>query len=114
MNTDNLIPIAREAAIKALLALEDKAFGHDKGSGEMYAEWCADRGLCQPWDGEVETADEDLPPDFFELLLAVGVSPQEIVNIGWINHKCFPPEMCRAYGFSTPVGRSVEGKDVSG
>ena len=100
--------ITREAAIKALLSLEDRAFGHDKGSGEAYQEWAERLGLCPDWDGESRVRDEDMPPNFEELLMAVGVSPQEIVAIAHINPKCFPPQMCRAYGFS-PVRRKRRG-----
>lgn len=95
-------PITRKQAIKALLALEDKAFGHDKGSGEMYQEFCELMGLCEEWDGESETKEENWAPGFWELLMAIGVKPQEIVDIGGINNLCFPPEMCQAYGTEVP------------
>lgn len=64
--------------------------------------------LCPEYDPDDPHFEEDRnnwPPGFTELLMAVGISPQEIVDITGMNPKCFPEDMCRAYGFSTPLRR---------
>lgn len=94
--------VSREQALKALFSLDDFVFGHDKGSGEMYCEWAEHQGLCPEWDGESDVKEEDLPPGFFELFLALGIQPQEIIDVLHVNPKCFPEEMCKAYGVTNP------------
>lgn len=90
--------ITRTEAIKALSSLFEKAFGSDKGSGEAYEEWCESNGLCPEWDGESVVKDEDMPPSEFEIMLALGLNPQEIIDTLHINPLCIPNDMCIAYG----------------
>lgn len=94
--------IARAAAIRALEGLFERAFGSEKGSGDAYSEWCEEVGLCETWDGEEEFRDEHNPPCQYELMLALGLTPQEIVNALHINPKTFSPELCDGYAVAIP------------
>jgi len=100
--------VDRKLAIKALLNLDEKTFGHDKGSGEAYWDWATDMGLCPEYDFDDPDFEKDRsnwPPDFVELLMAIGISPQEIVDISGRNTNCFPGDMCEAYGFTLPTAK---------
>jgi hypothetical protein len=98
-------PITKEQAIKALHDLEEVAFGHDKGSGEAYLDWAIDQDLCEycdeyegeEWDDEIHA-----PPSIIELLVAIGVSPQDLVDVLCVNPHMFTPEMCRCYRVDCP------------
>ena len=62
--------VNRKQAIKALLSLQIMAFGHDKGSGEIYWDWSTDMGLCPEYDFDdpmFENNRNNWPPDFVEL-----------------------------------------------
>lgn len=72
--------ITRAEAIKALESVFDKAFGNDKGSGDAYEDWAREQGLCADWDGEEEITDDMLAPGQWDLLLAVGVTPEELIE----------------------------------
>lgn len=92
----NIKPIGRKTAIRALCDLDEEAFGHDKGSGEAYMDWATGFGLCESWDPE-DDENWEPPPDFYELLVAAGISPDEIIEATGCNPGMFPEEMRNAY-----------------
>lgn len=94
--------LTREQAIKSICELFERYFGVEKGSAEMYQDFAEDLKLCEPWDGEGEYKKENMPPDYNEFLLALGVKPQEIIDITHINTKCFDENMCKMYGVEIP------------
>jgi hypothetical protein len=107
--------IAREDAIRALDALFEQAFGHDKGSGEVYEAWCAEQGLCEEWDGEEDPIPPECePPCQHELMLALGLTPQEILDALHINPRCFPANMCAAYGMEPPAAEEGSSPATAG
>lgn len=83
--------ITRADAIKALDSLFEKAFGNDKGSGEMYEDWARERGLCDDWDGYGEVTDGMVPPGQWDILLAMGVTPAELIEHLHANPAIFEP-----------------------
>lgn len=94
--------ISREQAVKALHEMFHKAFGNDKGSAEVYQEWAADQGLCEQWDEDGPDSPEILPPCIYEILVAAGIRPKQLVDILGINMKIFDREMCKQYKVDTP------------
>lgn len=80
----------REQAIKAIHDLFDHAFGHDKGSDEMYIDWCDSHGLVVFEDDGGEPIASDWPGEL-QFLAALGVTEQEMVDVLHINPKVFGP-----------------------
>lgn len=79
--------LTRDKAIQCLDSLFERAFGSDKGSSQAYEEWCEEMGLCE-WDEEVdEYVGGREPPGQHQILSAVGISPQELVDVLGINPK---------------------------
>ena len=71
--------ITRDKAIRALVEMIERFVGSEKGSGELWHEFCADMHLCAEWDGE-STTEKDLPPSMWEILAAAGVDPDDITQ----------------------------------
>ena len=94
--------IMREQAIRSLDHLFEKVFGSDKGSREAYEEWATNEGLCEEWAGEEDITDQMRPPGTLEFLLALGVTPQEIVDVIHLNPEIFDQQICDAYGMTPP------------
>jgi hypothetical protein len=103
--------ITEEQAVKALEQLMEIHFGHDKGSGEMYQEWAENVGLCKSiweeypdgdWPSEFDNDPDYQAPSCYELLMALGISPQKLVDTLHINPKIFDQEWCDMYGFEQP------------
>ena len=76
--------MTRDKAICALVEMSERYFGAEKGSAEMWQEFCGDLRLCTEWDGE-STTEEDLPPSMWEILAAAGVHPDHITQACGIN-----------------------------
>lgn len=104
--------INKKDAIKLLYAIPDDMFGCDKGSGEAYEEYMTRNGFCRDFyedypygdiPDEAYGEDKYFAPGWVEILMAAGISPQEIHDITNINPKCFPDEACRLYGFEPVV-----------
>lgn len=98
-------PITRIDAIKVINELFERYFGNDKGSGELFWEFMEDMGLCE-YDYDTDTVITDSPSQD-EVLLAMGVQPQELIDILHINPNCYTEEMCKAYKVDMP--KSGEG-----
>jgi hypothetical protein len=80
--------ISRELAIKALDSMWDVAF--PEGSQERLQFWAEERHLCDEWDPEDEGTQEDArPPGVWDLLLAIGVTRQELIDYCNANPKIF-------------------------
>ena len=76
--------ITRDKAIRALVEMIERFAGSEKGSGELWQEFCADLHLCTEWDGE-STTEEDLPPSMWEILAAAGVHPDHLTEACGMN-----------------------------
>jgi hypothetical protein len=83
------VKVTREKAIKAINELFDRHFGCDKGSGEDYQEWAEDMKLCEPWDGEGSFTEENYPPGQWDILQAIGVTQDEIIELLGANPAIF-------------------------
>jgi hypothetical protein len=98
----DLKPVTRKQAVAAILEMFDRWVGCEKGSSEMWSAFCEDMKLIPEWDGKAGT--EVAPPSPEEFLLALGVVPQEMVNVkGYNPGVVFPAEMCEAYGVPRPT-----------
>ena len=84
--------ITRVQAIKAIDSLFDRYFGSDKGSNELYESWASDNKLCEPWNGEEELTEEHIPPGQFDILMALGITKEELIEHLGVNPEIFKPE----------------------
>jgi hypothetical protein len=94
-------PVSRKAAIKTIDQLFETHFGSEKGSTEAYVDFMEQRGFCEFTD---EGGVDKEPPCQYEFLLALGVTPQELVDVLGINHKIFTKDFCDMYNAKKPVG----------
>ena len=100
--------LSRANAIRAIWALDSEHFGTEKGSGEVYADWCARNKLCsdpmelpETYCGEIPL--KYLPPGWTEVMVAAGIHPSEIVEaIPELNPKMFPEDLCDVYEVRPP------------
>lgn len=99
MQTPKYKKISKHLALKALLSLDSYAFGNDKGSDELYQEWCEENNLVPEWDEDRPLTNDDIAPSFIELFLAIGITPQEIHSILKDNPCRYPKELTDLYGF---------------
>lgn len=80
--------ITRAKAIKALSALWDIAF--PERSGERCQEWAEANHLCAIWDPDsLEDQQDAMPPGIWDLMLALGVTPAELIEHCHANPKLF-------------------------
>jgi hypothetical protein len=80
--------VTRVKAIKALSALWDIAF--PERSGERCHEWAEANYLCAIWEPDsLEDQQDAMPPGIWDLMLALGVTPAELIQHCHANPKLF-------------------------
>lgn len=80
--------ITRELAIKAMDSMWEIAF--PEGSQERVQYWAEACHLCDEWDPDDEGVQEGArPPGIWDLLLALGVTPQELIALCHANPAIF-------------------------
>ena len=92
-------PVTREQAIKVINTLFEEHFGSEKGSNDAYFEFMEKMKFVE-FDDDGNTIGE--APGQYEFLIALGVQPQEIVDVLGINHQIFTKSFCVAYGAKKP------------
>lgn len=96
-----ILPVTRKQSIKIINELFEEHFGSDKGSGEAYVEWMERMGLAEFSEDDMTTVVN--PPGQLEFLMALGVTPQELVDTLGINHRIFPKQFCALYRMKKPA-----------
>jgi hypothetical protein len=80
--------ITRAKAIKAISDMWDVAF--PERSGERLQDWAEAHHLCAIWDPDsLEDQQDAIPPGIWDLMLALGVTPAELIEHCHANPKLF-------------------------
>lgn len=79
--------ITRVQAIIGLSEMWDIAF--PENSQGRVQDWGERLDLCDMWDGDEDYTDDMRPPGVWDLLLALGVTPQELIEHCHANPKMF-------------------------